>query len=147
MIKTFDNCVILRQIYGLWKHWSKLVNNNWLNVQYHLPSVDVNVTSELPNWLESQSHLRRVNSYPKLAGKVVMRRTTLLFLQNSTILAAQPGPKGQLFCLYSFKIFWDMKPSYSIQMTQYVAHFILSKNIYDNFENVILCKPDWWFTE
>ena len=28
------------------------------------------------------------------------------------ILAAQPGPNGQLSCLHSFKIFWPMKPSY-----------------------------------
>ena len=26
------------------------------------------------------------------------------------ILAAQPGPNGQLSCLHSFKIFWHMKP-------------------------------------
>ena len=57
--------------------------------------------------------------------------------------ADQPGPNGQLSCLHSFKIFSPLKPSYtSNEMTYFAAHFDVSKNIYDNFENVLLSKPD-----
>ena len=64
------------------------------------------------------------------------------------ILAAQPGPNGQLFCLHSFKNFSPMKPSYtSNEMTWFAAHFDVLKNINDNFQNMFLCKPAWWFTE
>ena len=44
------------------------------------------------------------------------------------IWAAQHRPNSRLSCLHSFKIFWPMKPSYTLnEMTQFVTHFDVLK--------------------
>ena len=58
------------------------------------------------------------------------------------IWAAQRGTNGQLSCLHSFKIYEII-----IQWNDIVCGtFWRIKKIYDNFENVLLCKSSIWFT-
>ena len=58
--------------------------------------------------------------------------------------AAQPGTYGQLSCLHSFKIYETI---IYFKWNIIWGTFWCIKKRYDNFENVLLCKPVWCFTE
>ena len=73
------------------------------------------------------NHLSRIKQLEENLVKIKIYRNhgrRKVYEHILFILAAQPGPNGQLSCLHCFKIFWPMKPSYiSNELTWFTAHF------------------------